>query len=394
MAINASGIQGNPSYSENAFQQTFGINPILYGQNIQFNSLQTNALVSSEAVVDDDRIGNQLLNAGNDIFLPFDNDLYGDPDVWNDDTNIEPDSFTTGLERSVKLYQDKAFAFTDFAEVVDLSNPLQRITTRIGDFWTRANTKAVVSILKGTFNNKDIANTNVYDGADKTFNLVDFQKAKSRLGAYQNSAFSTLFVHPTVYAQMQAENYITVVGNDTPLSNSAQPISMYNGMRVIMDDQLPIDENGVATSYLAGKGSIMFSAEAYKGVEFYRNPLEAGGRTSIVTKRVITGHVHGTTVAEGYPSMGLSVDDYANPDMWDCVVNPEYIHVVAYRSKIGDGYKGSLPDEKGIADAQGAKTTARNNARKKANASSAASTTTTTTASATSSSANSSSASK
>lgn len=389
MAINASGIQGNPSYAEKAFQQTFGINPILYGQNIQYNSLQVNNLVNSDAVVDDDRIGNQLTNPGNDIYLPFDNDLYGDPEVWNDDNNIEPDSFTTGQERAVKLYQDKAFAFTDFAQLVDLSNPLERINSRIGDFWTRANTKAVISILKGTFANPQIANTNVYDGSDKTFNLLDFQKAKSRLGAYQNSAFSTLFVHPTVYSQMQAENYITVVGNDTPLSNAAQPISMYNGMRVIMDDQLPIDENGVATSYLAGKGSIMFSAESVQGVELYRNPLEAGGRTSIVTKRVITGHVHGTTVTEGFPSMGLSVDDYANPDMWDCVVNPEYIHVVAYRSKIGDGYKGSLPDEKAIADAQGAKTVARNNSRKRgssSSASSSAASTTTTSSSASSSS--------
>lgn len=377
MAIDASGIQGNPSYATNEFQQVFGVDPILYGQNIQFNSLQSNNLVNSDAVTQDDRIGSQLLNPGRDIILPFYNDLYGTADEWTDEKNIEPDSFTTGQERAVKLYQDKAFGFTDFAKQVDVGNPLDQITSRLSNFWIRENTRDIIAILKGTFANEDIKNTNVYDGSDKEFNLVDFQKAKSRLGTFQNSAFSTLFVHPTVYAQMQAENYITVVGNDTPLSQSATPISMYNGMRVIMDDQLPIDENGVATSYIAGQGSIMFSAQVAlgNGIEYYRNPLEAGGRTSVTAKRVMTGHVHGATVADGYAPLngrGFTVDDLANPDMWDCVVNPEYIHVVAYRSKIADGYNGSLPDEAGIAKKSGQNMVNRNKARgaKKSNSTS------------------------
>lgn len=144
MAIDASGIQGNPSYATNEFQQVFGVDPILYGQNIQFNSLQSNNLVNSDAVTQDDRIGSQLLNPGRDIILPFYNDLYGTADEWTDEKNIEPDSFTTGQERAVKLYQDKAFGFTDFAKQVDVGNPLDQITSRLSNFWIRENTRDVL----------------------------------------------------------------------------------------------------------------------------------------------------------------------------------------------------------------------------------------------------------
>ena len=383
MAFNASGIQGNPAFATNEFQQVFGVNPVLYGQNIQFNSLQTNNLVQSDAVMEDPYLANSLLNAGNEIIEPFYNDLYGDAEVWNDQMNINPDSFSAGQERAVKLYQAKSFGFTDFSQLVDFGNPLQHITSRFGNFWQRQNTKAIMNILNGTFANAKIASTNVYDGAANEFNVTDFEKASSLLGAYQDTDFSTLFVHPSVYAQMKAENYITLTGNETPLSQSAQPIATYNGMRVIMDEQLPFDAtSGVATSYLVGKGAIMYSAAAALngGFEYYRNPLTAGGRTDVVSKRVITGHVHGTTVADSYQAAdgGFSIDDFANGDMWDCVVNPEYIHLVAYRSKVPAGYKNTTVDEGAIADANRTSQTAKNNSRKRATASSSASTTTTT----------------
>lgn len=237
MAFNASGIQGNPAFATNEFQQVFGVNPVLYGQNIQFNSLQTNNLVQSDAVMEDPYLANSLLNAGNEIIEPFYNDLYGDAEVWNDQMNINPDSFSAGQERAVKLYQAKSFGFTDFSQLVDFGNPLQQITSRFGNFWQRQNTKAIMNILNGTFANAKIASTNVYDGAANEFNVTDFEKASSLLGAYQDTDFSTLFVHPSVYAQMKAENYITLTGNETPLSQSAQPIATYNGMRVIMDEQ-------------------------------------------------------------------------------------------------------------------------------------------------------------
>lgn len=392
MAFNATGIQGNPSFATNEFQQVFGVNPVLYGQNIQFNSLQTNNLVQSDAVMEDPYLANSLLNAGTEIIEPFYNDLYGDAEVWNDQMNINPDSFSAGQERAVKLYQAKSFGFTDFSQLVDFGNPLSQITSRFGNFWQRQNTKAIMNILNGTFANAKIASTNVYDGSANEFNVTDFEKASSLLGAYQDTDFSTLFVHPSVYAQMKAENYITLTGNETPLSQSAQPIATYNGMRVIMDEQLPFDaQSGVATSYLVGKGAIMFSAAAALngGFEYYRNPLTAGGRTDVVSKRVITGHVHGTTVSDNYQpdNKGFSIDDYANGDMWDCVVNPEYIHLVAYRSKVPAGYKNTTVDEGAIAEANRTSQTARNNSRKRGSASSSASTSTTTSSSASSSSA-------
>ena len=185
-------------------------------------------------------------------------------------------------------------------------------------------------------------------------------------------------------------------GIDTPLSNAAQPIETYNGMRVIMDESLPI-EDGVATSYIVGQGSIMYSAVAAVngGMEYQRRADLAGGQTQIYSRRIVTGHVHGTTIAEGYTPLNgtnFTTADLYNPDAWTCVVNPQYVHVVAYRSKVADGYRGSTPDEAAIAEKTKTATKARN-AKRYAGSSSASSSASTSTTTA-SSSASSSSASK
>lgn len=393
MAFTPNGVQGNSAYGADLFLQNTGIDPVVYGNNIQFNSLKTNALVQSSAVTDDP-YKDQLIQPGREILRPFYDDLYAEVQDWSDGDNINVNGFTGGQERSIKVYQAQAFGFTDFAATVDMGDPEAQITSRFAPYWTRQNTTDVMGILKATFSNKDIAADNTYaDDDDKEFNLVSFQKAKSLLGQFQNSAFSTLFVHPSVYAQMEAENYITVVGNDTPLSNAAEPITTYNGMRVIQDESLPI-EDGVATSYIAGQGSIMYSAVAAKngGMEYQRRADLAGGQTQIYSRRIVTGHVHGTTIAEGYtPLNGVSFTtrDLYNPDAWDCVVNPQYVHVVAYRSKVAPGYKDSLPDEAAIANGNKTATKARNSKRyaNSSSASSSASTSTTASSSASSSSA-------
>lgn len=396
MAFTANGVQGNSAYGADLFLQNTGIDPVVFGNNMQFNSLKTNALVQSSAVTDDP-YKDQLLKPGREIIKPFYDDLYADVQDWSDGSNINVNGFTGGQERSIKVYQAQAFGFTDFAQTVDIGDPEAQITSRFVPYWTRQNTTDVMGILKATFSNPDIAADNTYaNDDDKEFNLISFQKAKSLLAQFQNSAFSTLFVHPSVYAQMQAENYITVVGNDTPLSNAAQPIETYNGMRVIMDESLPI-EDGVATSYIVGQGSIMYSAVAAVngGMEYQRRADLAGGQTQIYSRRIVTGHVHGTTIAEGYTPLNgtnFTTADLYNPDAWTCVVNPQYVHVVAYRSKVADGYRGSTPDEAAIAEKTKTATKARN-AKRYAGSSSASSSASTSTTTA-SSSASSSSASK
>lgn len=392
MAFNANGVQGNSAYGADLFLQNTGIDPVVFGNNMQYNSLKTNALVQSSAVADDE-YKDQLTQPGREIIKPFYDDLFAGVQDWSDGSNLNVNGFTGGQERSIKIYQAQAFGFTDFAQSVDIGDPEAQITSRFGPYWTRQNTTDVMGMLQATFSNPDIAADNTYDDG-KEFNVTSFQKAKSLLGSYQNRAFATLFVHPSVYAQMQAENYITLTGNDTPLASSATPIETYNGMQVIMDESLPVDENGVATSYIVGQGSIKYSAVAAVngGMEYQRRADLAGGQTQIYSRRIVTGHVHGTTIAEGYTPLNgtnFTTADLYNPDAWACVVNPQFVHVVAYRTKIVDGFKGSTPDEAAIADRTKTATKARNAKRyaKSSSASSSASTSTTASSSASSSSA-------
>lgn len=388
-------------YDANMFLDGMGTTPVLFAQNVINQSTQTNNFINSGIVMDDPQMASQLLLPGEEAVLPFTNDLYGEPQPWSDNTNINVNPITADHERAVKLRQSQAFGFTDVAQLKQMGNPLNVITSRLANYWRRQDENILLKTLEGTFKNPTIQKYNVFDQDQaQPFNVTSFERAVSLLADYQDDTFTAIAVHPAVYAQMKAQNYINLTGNDTPQSRAVTPFGTYNGMNVVVDRRLPVDENGVATSYIFAAGAVMFSvATPANGVETWRHPGEHGGQTQIFSKRVYTAHVHGTTVADGYTPLsnnGYSYDDLVNPAMWDLVKDPLHVHVVAYKSTIEAGFQKQFFDDEADGEASNAaagqttpatEQTITKGRSKKSSASSSASTSTTASSSAGSSSA-------
>lgn len=345
-------------YDANMFLDGMGTTPVLFAQNVINESTQTNNFVNSGIVMDDPQMASQLLLPGEEAVLPFTNDLYGEPQPWSDNTNINVNPITADHERAVKLRQSQAFGFTDVAQLKQMGNPLNVITSRLANYWRRQDETILLKTLEGTFKNPTIQQYNVFDqDAAKPFNVQSFERAVSLLADYQDETFTAIAVHPAVYAQMKADNYINLTGNDTPQNRAVTPFGTYNGMNVVVDRRLPV-ENGVATSYIFAAGAVMFSvATPANGIETWRHPGEHGGENQIFSKRVYTAHVHGTTVADGYTPAsqnGYSYDDLVNPAMWDLVKDPLHVHVVAYKSSIEAGYADQFFDDEADGEAKNA----------------------------------------
>ena len=345
-------------YDANMFLDGMGTTPVLFAQNVINESTQTNNFVNSGIVMDDPQMASQLLLPGEEAILPFTNDLYGEPQPWSDSTNINVNPITADHERAVKLRQSQAFGFTDVAQLKQQGNPLNVITSRLANYWRRQDETILLKTLEGTFKNPTIQQYNVFDqDAAKPFDVQSFERAVSLLADYQDETFTAIAVHPAVYAQMKADNYINLTGNDTPQNRAVTPFGTYNGMNVVVDRRLPV-ENGVATSYIFAAGAVMFSvATPANGIETWRHPGEHGGENQIFSKRVYTAHVHGTTVADGYTPQsqnGYSYDDLVNPAMWDLVKDPLHVHVVAYKSSIEAGYAAQFFDDEADGEASNA----------------------------------------
>lgn len=320
----------------------------LFGQNVINKSTKTNRFLASGILTPDPQFGAHLLDSSEDYMtLPFTNDLDGDPDPWTDLNDIEVSNITTGKQRAMRMRLVKAFGYTDIAQQFSVSNPANVIAADFSDFWARAEQKMLVQMLAGVFANTDIATAKMFDDSAKQFGPRGFLATIGLLGDLQDQTFSKIAVNSSAYSEMKAQQMIDTVQP----GQAVTPFGNYNGMQIVVDDDLPLTDDGVATSYIFGNGSVGYSvANPGSSTEVEREARKNGGRTNVINRRVETMHVLGTSVVPSFHSAGQTVTmaELASPDTWEVVkdVDPRNIKVVAYKSKISTDF---LPKKKAVA---------------------------------------------
>lgn len=323
------------------FKLTDAIIPTLFGNNVINQSTKTNRFISSGIVTPDPSLGAQLLQAGEFISLPFTNDLEGDPQAWQDTSDITVNSLTTGMQRAFRMRQAQAFGYTDISQLVSVSNPADVIASRFGAWWARVDERTLLSTLKGVFGNTDIATAKMFEDSTNEFSASGFLAAISRLGDLQDQTFNKIAVHSAVYAEMKKQQMIDTVQP----ANAVTPFGTYNGMAIVVDDDLPLVD-GVATSYIFGNRAVGYSvANPANAVEVEREAKEQGGRTNVINRRVSTTHVLGTSVAKDFAPAGQTVvtSELENGATWASIVDPRNINIVAYKAKVAPEFVPATP---------------------------------------------------
>lgn len=321
--------------------------PEVFGNYVLNTALKTNRFVQSGILTPDPDLGPRLLDAGTKITVPFINDLSGDPDNWTDTDDIQVNQLTSGKQLGLKFYQTKAFGYTSLSQMISGAPIQTTIGNRFANFWTRADEKMLLAVLNGVMGVSKVKNAKLYDATVKTptdaaFSAKGFIAAIGLMGDLQDTSFGAIAVNSATYSMMKAQNLIETIQP----SNGALPFEAYNGLRIVLDDDIPVDlsnkQKPTTTSYIFAPGAVRYS-NILASTETKYDPIKDGGTDVIVQKRVGTIHVAGTSVKASFAptkSTFPTMDEFSKSTTWEVVegIDPRSIGVVAYKAELDPAF--------------------------------------------------------
>ena len=317
--------------------------PEVFGNYVLNTALKTNRFVQSGILTPDPDLGPRLLDAGTKITVPFINDLSGDPDNWTDTDDIQVNQLTSGKQLGLKFYQTKAFGYTSLSQMISGAPIQTTIGNRFANFWTRADEKMLLAVLNGVMGVSKVKNAKFYDATTKTptdaaFSAKGFIAAIGLMGDLQDTTLGAIAVNSATYSMMKMQNLIETIQP----ANGALPFEAYNGLRIVLDDDIPVDltnkQKPTTVSYIFAPGAVRYSS-ILASTETKYDPIKEGGTDIIVQKRVGTIHVAGTSVKPSFtPAKGAfpTMAEFEKPGTWDVVdgIDPRTIGVVAYKAEL------------------------------------------------------------
>lgn len=317
--------------------------PEVFGNYVLNTALKTNRFVQSGILTPDPDLGPRLLDAGTKITVPFINDLSGDPDNWTDTDDIQVNQLTSGKQLGLKFYQTKAFGYTSLSQMISGAPIQTTIGNRFASFWTRADEKMLLAVLNGVMGVNKVKNTKFYDATTKTptdaaFSAKGFIAAIGLMGDLQDTSLGAIAVNSATYSMMKMQNLIETIQPQ----NGALPFEAYNGLRIVLDDDIPVDltnkQKPTTTSYIFAPGAVRYSS-ILASTETKYDPIKEGGTDIIVQKRIGTIHVAGTSVKSSFApakSTFPTMAEFEKPTTWEVVdgIDPRTIGVVAYKAEL------------------------------------------------------------
>lgn len=317
--------------------------PEVFGNYVLNTALKTNRFVQSGILTPDPDLGPRLLDTGTKITVPFINDLSGDPDNWTDTDDIQVNQLTSGKQLGLKFYQTKAFGYTSLSQMISGAPIQTTIGNRFASFWTRADEKMLLAVLNGVMGVTKVKNSKFYDATSKTptdaaFSAKGFIAAIGLMGDLQDTSLGAIAVNSATYSMMKMQNLIETIQP----ANGALPFEAYNGLRIVLDDDIPVDltnkQKPTTVSYIFAPGAVRYSS-ILASTETKYDPIKEGGTDIIVQKRIGTIHVAGTSVKPSFTpakSTFPTMDEFSKPATWEVVdgIDPRTIGVVAYKAEL------------------------------------------------------------
>ncbi|RYZ98744.1 MAG: hypothetical protein EOO68_13425, partial [Moraxellaceae bacterium] len=210
---------------------------------------------------------------------------------------------TTQLKARV-AYLNEAFAQMDLVVEVTGQNPLQAIATKLDTYWTMQAQRRTIASVIGVYNanvaqnaGDMVVNVSVTTGTPTALNKFSAESlidAEATMGD-NLAAFGAIAVHRNVYTGMQKSNLIQFV----PASDQKTMIPTYQGLRVVVDNGLPVFGTGITRQYVSiifGQGAIGYGdALPHNALRFQSEEERGngGGAETLWTRRNMLVHPTG-----------------------------------------------------------------------------------------------------
>jgi len=262
------------------------------------------SMIESGAVVRDPEIARLIANGSNFFTTPFYNIIGGTEQVYNGVNDFTYTGLTGGNYSGVVYGRMKAWNAVSFIKDFNSgADPMQQIVTGVAQYWQKARQTRLIAILEAVFGisgDTDFTDSHVKNIATATTSALDANRIGEttindlivQANGDHAGEYSLAIMHSVVanrLANLQLLNFAKYT--DPAGITRSLPIATINGMTVIVNDNVPVDDSATAvgekeyTTYVLGNGSIRF-AEAPVDVpsEMDRDAKTAGGTDMLYTR--------------------------------------------------------------------------------------------------------------
>jgi len=293
---------------------------------IQSGVLGSNAIITGEAA-----------GSGSIGEIPHYNplDVSAEPNYSSDVAadKSTPDKIGSGLQKYRKAFMNNSWTTMDLVRELALTDPLQAITGKIGQYWATQTQNRVIRTALGV-----LADNVANDGADMLRTIatddnsaiLDAERisaeavidAKQTLGDHA-TMLSVIGMHSVVYSNLQKQNLITLIPNARGEIN----IPTYLGYRVVVDDGMPVTAGTYRNTYttiLFAEGAIGYgvgspSVPSETGRE--ADAGDGGGQDLIYSRRTELIHPAGfSTAADPSTKQTFTLAELGAGATWNRVV--------------------------------------------------------------------------
>ncbi|SEE13760.1 hypothetical protein [Pseudomonas coleopterorum] len=219
----------------------------------------------------------------------YSNDVYTDIAV--------PLSVTSASMQARAAYLNEGWNAMNLVKNITKQDPLEFVAGRLTSYWQRVAQRRTIATSIGIYNDNVASNGgDMVVDAGGTINAASIIRAKATMGDYsgQLGGLSVIAMHSAVQTELQILNLIDF----TPLADQIPEFGRFQGMRVVVDDSMPVIGTGATAKYLSvifGPGAIGYEEqqpEGEDGLEYERAPDRGngGGTETLWSRRNFVVH--------------------------------------------------------------------------------------------------------
>jgi hypothetical protein len=289
---------------------------------ITVNSVERTAFFESGILTSNNDMSTLLASPSNTFTIPwwvdldasiesnYSNDVYTDIAV--------PLSVTSASMQARAAYLNEGWNAMNLVKNITNQDPLEFVAGRLLSYWRRVAQRRAIATTIGIYNDNVASNGgDMVVDAGGTINAAAIIRAKATMGDYsgQLGGLSVIAMHSAVQTELQILNLIDF----TPIADQIPEFGRFQGMRVVVDDSMPVIGEGAEARYLSvifGPGALGFAEETppgEDGLEYERAPDRGngGGTETLWSRRNFVIHplgysFSGTTIT-GTPTTSRPV---------------------------------------------------------------------------------------
>lgn len=274
-------------------------NPEAFGSYVEtLPNPNKNELIKSRVIVSDAQIKNLLGSQTQSYYatIPFFGRIGGDALNYDGQTDITSTSMDTFEQSIVAFGRAKAWTEKDFSvEITAGVDFMSEVAKQVVEYWDDVNTGSFMSILNGIFSmtgekNLEFVNNHTLDitgEVDSSMTATTLNTAIQKASGDKRSKFTLVFMHSAVATNLENLKLLEYLKyTDKDGIERSLPLATWNGRTVIIDDGMPVSEDGKYTTYVFGEGAFKFADLGTKvPYEMSRDAAKNGGEDTLYSRR-------------------------------------------------------------------------------------------------------------